>query len=755
MDAALATAFTALATEPGMVSFGGGAYVSVWPSDGDPVVVDGNVEMPGRGADPARFGRGVREVRTDYGGGVTMMAGHGSVATPGIIPAFAVAAERFAALPWARLVEPAAAAARAYPMGRAASRYLAFVADTLFADDAEARSLVTGEDGAQLSGGEERSNDALADTLDRLAAEGPELFSTGDVGRALAATMAEHDGLVTAGDLAAYEPVVRPAHLTRAGSWTVAVNPPPAVGGPMLAVMLGELARRGDWTWDDVIEIQRAVLSYRTSVHDFSRDLEADGTDLLAQVGEHGLSALRGSSSTANVSAVDSDGNACTITMSSGYSAGLVIPGTGILLNNALGEVELNRLGVHALEPGTRLASNMAPTTARSEPGRVLAIGSPGADRITTALMLVLGQGCLHDRDLQAAIAAPRIHLRQVEDGFVVEHEADEAIAAAVARSGLPSHEYAEPHMYFGGVGAAAVSPSGDLQAAGDARREAATGDLRRDATRYSTTTLTRRCPVTTRWAGAVFLTFSMEPISVKKLSLPSSWSLRTKVRSSFFIPVIVVGMSPDLEREREAGVEGQPAALTSGLRRDPVGQGHGLGAARVPQDHSQAELLARLDPGGGLLVELDPSPGEALLDAQQPEDRRVVGHGGDAGHRVDRDVRDEPERPHQVGEVPLGDPRDVDRVGVAVAAAQREGHRAVVPGDRPALHLGTGREGVEHSQVVDDEREVGRLGQGVLDRHHALARAEGGPVADHGPDDGTAGQRRPAARRPRGCGPG
>jgi gamma-glutamyltranspeptidase / glutathione hydrolase len=480
VDAALATAFTALATEPGMVSFGGGAYVAVWPAGEQPVVVDGNVEMPGRGADPARFGRGVREVRTDYGGGVTMMAGHGSVATPGIVPAFAVAADRYAALPWARLVEPAATAARAYPMGRAASRYLAFVADTLFAEDPEARALVTGEGGALLSGGEERANVALAETLERLAVEGPALFSTGDVGRALAASMAEHDGLVTADDLAAYEPVVRPAHLIEAGSWTVAVNPPPAVGGPMLAVMLRELARRGDWTWGDVIEIQRAVLSYRTSVHDFSRDLEADGTDLLARVGEHGLTALRGSSSTANVSAVDSEGNACTITMSSGYSAGLVIPGTGILLNNSLGEVELNRLGVHALEPGTRLASNMAPTTARSESGRLLAIGSPGADRITTALMLVLGQGCLHDRDLHSAIAAPRIHLRLVGDGpaarFVVEHEADEGIRAAVARAGLPSHEYAEPHMYFGGVGAAAVSPSGDLQAAGDARREAATG---------------------------------------------------------------------------------------------------------------------------------------------------------------------------------------------------------------------------------------------------------------------------------------
>jgi gamma-glutamyltranspeptidase/glutathione hydrolase len=90
--------------------------------------------------------------------------------------------------------------------------------------------------------------------------------------------------------------------------------------------------------------------------------------------------------------------------------------------------------------------------------------------------MLVLGQGCLHGRDLQHAIAAPRLHLRLRDDRFVVEHERDEQIAAAVARSGLPSHEYAEPHMYFGGVGAALTTLDGDLLAAGDARREAATG---------------------------------------------------------------------------------------------------------------------------------------------------------------------------------------------------------------------------------------------------------------------------------------
>lgn len=478
VDAALAAAFVALATEPGMVSFGGGAFVAVWPAAQEPVVVDGNVEMPGRGQDPGRLGAGLREVVTTYGGGVTMYAGHGSVATPGIVPAFAVAHDGYARLPWARLIAPSARVARrGYPMSPAASRYLAFTADSLFGEDPEAHALVTRPDGTVRQGGELTSNPLLADVLDALADRGPSLFSSGEVARAMTRDMERHGGLVTAADLAAYQPMVRPAHVLEVGDWSIATNPPPAVGGPMLAVMLTELARRGDWGWSDAIEIQRAVLAYRTSVHDFSRDLEADGTDLLATVGELGLAGLRGSSSTAHISAVDDLGNACAITMSSGYGAGMTIPGTGILLNNALGEVELNRLGLHAVAPGTRLASNMAPTTGRTHDGRALAIGSPGADRITTALMLVLGQGCLHGADLQHAIANPRLHLRLSAEGhFRVEFERDDAIAAAVAAAGLEGHEYPEPHMYFGGVGAAYRALGGDLQAAGDARREAAVG---------------------------------------------------------------------------------------------------------------------------------------------------------------------------------------------------------------------------------------------------------------------------------------
>jgi len=475
VDAALTAAFVAMATEPGVVSLGGGAYVAVWPADGDPVVVDGNVEMPGRGGDPARLGRGIREVVSDYGGGVTMSVGAGSVATPGIVPAFAVAAERYAVLPWARLLEPASEAARSYPMGAAAARYLGHVADSLFAQDEEARALVTSAGGRAPQAGELLANDALAETLGRLAAEGPGLFVEGDVGRALLTVMTDQGGLITSEDLAAYEPVVRPAHRMRVGEWEIATNPPPSVGGPMLSVMLGELARRPDWTWDDAIDIQRRVLAYRASVHDLSPDLEADGLDLLARVGEQGLDGLHRSSSTAHVSAVDSDGNACAVTMSSGYCAGMCIPGTGILLNNCLGEPELNRRGVHALAPGTRLGSNMAPSVARHDDGTVLAVGSPGADRITTALLQVLGGYALGGLDLQAAVDAPRLHLRHLEDedgrrSLRIDHEAD----LPMPDLGLPTYEHPAHSMFFGGVAAAVGAPDGSLRAAADPRRAAA-----------------------------------------------------------------------------------------------------------------------------------------------------------------------------------------------------------------------------------------------------------------------------------------
>jgi len=477
VDAAIAAMAVATVTEPGVVSPLGGAYVNIWPADGSPVVVDGSVEMPGRGLAPERFGQGLREVETAYGGGLSMHAGLGSVATPGTLAALGVAHGHHGRAPWALLLEPAATVARqGFALGSAASSYLAITRDLIFGWDEQTRAFLSDERGGPPAAGTVLHSDNLANALAQLGTRGWQDAYTGELGELVATDMEQRGGLVTRADLAAYEAVVRPALVSRLGEWEIAANPPPSIGGPVLTVMLRLLAELEARSVGAVVAIQEAVLRYRHGQLDRASDLHEAGSELVRLVSEQGSTGLPTSASTAHVSVVDSDGTACAITASSGYGSGATVPGTGLMLNNCLGEPELNRHGLHALPPGTRLASNMAPTTARSSAGAHLAIGSPGADRITTALMQVLGAYCLDGEELQASIDRARVHVRVHADGsLALDHEDDAVLAEAVAAAAMPARSHGHRNMFFGGVGAALLSAGGELCAAADARREAAT----------------------------------------------------------------------------------------------------------------------------------------------------------------------------------------------------------------------------------------------------------------------------------------
>ncbi|MDQ2757730.1 MAG: gamma-glutamyltransferase family protein [Actinomycetota bacterium] len=479
VDGAVAAMMVAMSTEPGIVSPLGGAFVTVWPAGADPEVVDGNVEMPGRGLPRDRFGRGLLEITTTYGGGLTLYAGPGSVATPGAFAGLGLAHERHGRMPWREVLAPAVEVLRSgYVLGAAAASYLALTGDSVFAWDPGTSALLH-RDGANLLPGAVVDDRALAGTLEHLAQAGWHDLYRGDLAATVGSDLDSRGGLLTRADLQAYEPRVRAALRLDVGPWSLATNAPPSIGGPVLAVMLRELSRTG-WSLDEVIRIQRSVLGHRLRVHDYSSDLEADGHDLLARVERHGLESLPTSGSTAHVSVVDGDGNACAVTGSAGYGSGLTVTGTGLMTNNCLGEPELNRLGLHALAPGTRLASNMAPTTGRGADGEVLAIGSPGADRITTALMQVLGRHCFAGTPLVEAIEAPRLHVSFTgQPETLTAHlqvEDDPELTGAVARSGLHVDTHSHRSMYFGGVGAAHRLADGSLAAAGDIRRDSATG---------------------------------------------------------------------------------------------------------------------------------------------------------------------------------------------------------------------------------------------------------------------------------------
>jgi len=458
VDAALAAALVTMVNEVGLVSLSSGGFVTVQPPGAaTPYTVDGWMDMPGRGRP---LGGGTWDVHTEYGGGLHITIGPGSVAAHGSVAALEEAHRRDGRLPWREVVAPAVDVARGGHRLSAASRYyLEYVHDSIFGWDDTSRAVVHDEHG-------ELATDpvvvpGLARSLELIADEGAATLHTGELAHLISTDVLDRGGILGPEDLAAYAPVVRESLATRVGGWTLATTPPPSVGGVCVAAMLRLLDGRpvGGWGEDDLallVRVQRAVLGHRLRVLDGSVDLTADAAAYLDLVDRSSLALLE-SGSTAHCSATDGDGRACAVTVSSGYFSGMMARGTGIWLNNTLGEQELNARGLHGLEPGSRLLSNMAPTVGRHTDGSVLAIGSPGAGRIATALTQVLA-GFAGGMGLQEAVHHSRIHVHDAGRATeVVKQESDEGLS-----------------MYYGGVVATLLRPDGRLVAAADPRREGA-----------------------------------------------------------------------------------------------------------------------------------------------------------------------------------------------------------------------------------------------------------------------------------------
>ncbi len=476
VDAAIAAVIASMTTELGIVSPGAGGFVTIWPPDDAPVVIDAYAEMPGRGR-PRRAQASTARVRMDYGGGMETVVGWGSVATPGAFAGFDVASRRYGAVPWSELFLPSIMLARdGFEVSAASAYYMQYAHDVVYGWDEEAYAIHHRSDGSPVGEGDIVVNDDLAQCLEILAHRGVEALYRGDIAVALAMASAERGGLITIHDLEEYAPVVRPPSRVGMHGWDIATNAPPAVGGITLTALLTLIERLGieGWSAKDVAayaEAQDAVFTFRRSALDGDVDRFAGADELLELAGTGNLAAMHRSPSTVHTSAVDDSGLACSVTVSAGYGSGAVIPGFGFGLNNSLGEVELTSEGLHALPPGQRLLSNMAPTIGRSRDGEVLAIGSPGADRITTAIATVLLNHVVCGKDLDVAVASPRMHA-EVFDGvrtLAVEPGVDVSDVDGFAVRELPALS-----MYFGGVQAAVQRADGALEGAADPRRTGA-----------------------------------------------------------------------------------------------------------------------------------------------------------------------------------------------------------------------------------------------------------------------------------------
>ena len=473
VDCALAAALFSINCEPSVCALGGSAFITVWRADSDPVTIDGNVAVPGSGLSTSQCGRGAVNVTLDYGGGITTLVGPGSVAVPGTLAAMEDAWKRYGRASWGDIFAPTIRACRqGFPLSAACRYYLGYSANCIFNRSEDGFAALHRADGSLLNAGETVIVPHLADSLTAIAEEGARIFYDGDIATLIADHCQEGNGMLTAEDLRNYRAKERSSIRTNIGDWSIASNPPPAIGGSMLAAMLLACADLPGNTWTRsalarLVTSQRACLDFRQRNLDLADDVASAASRLVDSARTGRLLTRWTSSSTVHTSVVDSEGTGCAITASSGYGSGEMPAGTGLWLNNCLGEIELNRRGLEAGPTGSRLPSNMAPSVARRA-GSVLAVGSPGADRITTALQQFLINYMQFEMPLTDAIAHPRVHVDT--SGEAVRLVAEPGLD--LPDTGLPVTEFPEIVMYFGGVAAAVHDHEHGFEAAADPRRE-------------------------------------------------------------------------------------------------------------------------------------------------------------------------------------------------------------------------------------------------------------------------------------------
>jgi gamma-glutamyltranspeptidase/glutathione hydrolase len=282
-------------------------------------------------------------------------------------------------------------------------------------------------------------------TLERIAEEGTSFLFAGDVARALCETAPQ----VTTADLAGYRVITRRPVSTTFRGYEFASNPPPSSGGVLIAYGLRLLEKRGRFEAQDVLETMRGQDAVRDRL--FRSQLYRGG---LAR------RLVEAPSMTTHISVVDAEGNAASLSCSLGSGAGVVVPGTGIHLNNMLGEHDL--AGVQ--RPGTRLTSMMAPSICFDQGRTRLVVGSAGSARLRGAIMQVVVNVLARGLDVRAAVDAPRVHL---DEGLV--HAEKGAEVRGLESEGLV--EWKAQNLFFGGANAVEVLPVGSLAAAGDPRR--------------------------------------------------------------------------------------------------------------------------------------------------------------------------------------------------------------------------------------------------------------------------------------------
>jgi gamma-glutamyltranspeptidase/glutathione hydrolase len=453
VDATLSAMLTSFVTESLLTGLGAGGYMLVAGAGIEPTLLDFFVEAPtrvGDGSEAELLGVGV-----SFGDAEQVFhIGPASCGVYGTPAGVCEAARRWGTIALEDLAAPAARLAREGVLLNAGQAYVAEILVDLLTSTPECAALWA-PGGRLLREGGLLRNPELGEALERLARDGAEPFYRGDIATAVCDWLGDRGGSLSPRDLAGYEAVEREPVKMSYRDREILTNPPPSAGGTLLAYALALLDRgSAPPTLRAVVDAMAAAQSERTP--EFVEGLDQDG--FLARF----LATRLGS--TTHISVIDAEGCACSATCTNGEGSGVVVPGTGMHVNNVMGEEDLNPLGFHLHPAGRRMPSMMAPSVVMREGEVELVLGSAGSNRIRSALLQTIIGVVDHGMSVHEAVSAPRVHF---EDGVVF---AEPGIDLQALTGDVRIVRFGALNLFFGGV-QAALRRGPQMAGAGDPRR--------------------------------------------------------------------------------------------------------------------------------------------------------------------------------------------------------------------------------------------------------------------------------------------
>ena len=485
VDAAVSAVLTSFVAESPLTGLGAGGFMLVHDPERADVLLDFFVEVPGQTIGERRSELVPIPVYFSPESPQVFNVGAASCGVPGTAAGLAQALERFGSVPLVELVREPARLAREGVEVNAQQAFIFHILEPILTHQPEGAAIYAPR-GRILGEGEPFKFPELGDALERYGAQGPDPFYRGETARLVSEWVVERGGTLGADDLAGYEPRVREPVAARYSGRDVLTNPPPSSGGILIAFALGLLDAAGSSDLASVVAAMEEAQVARTGAffHGLyekgfvAEFLTADRLEEAAarvregkrppQPGESGRGDRLGS--TTHITAVDEDGRCASVTCSNGTGSGVIVPGTGVHVNNMLGEEDLNPLGFHVTPTGRRVPSMMSPTVVLRDGELEVGLGSGGSNRIRSAVLQTIIRVIADGMDAQDAVAAPRVHF---ESGAVqAEPGVDEHGLDTLASLGYRLARWQERNLFFGGVHAVVRDPAtGTLSGGGDPRR--------------------------------------------------------------------------------------------------------------------------------------------------------------------------------------------------------------------------------------------------------------------------------------------